>query len=179
MIGLLRGALDLLWKKVGKTWEKVWRLGMCFIWWLVLGYLPKCGVCTHKSALKIARLRVLGARVERLCPQIPVDFHEFPWHPCSHDEDGTKSEALRPPISSQVSYRHPLSSKKRDPVRGRAEHPPRWHAQLDYPQKRDEGGGLISGSRSIRRFASGPGEGRDNRLKGAIGSGAHVSRRKS
>ena len=32
------------------------------------------------------------------------------------------------------------------PVRGRADIPPRWRAQLDIPAKRDGGGELISGS---------------------------------
>src|SRR5690606_26373670 len=54
-------------------------------------------------------------------------------------------------LSSQVSYRPRFHRTKRSGARA-SRHPPRWRAQSDTSRKRDEGGGLISGSRSTRRF---------------------------
>ena len=59
---------------------------------------------------------------------------------------------------SQASYRHPDSSEQQDPARERADIRKRWRAQLDIPRRigarsREQGGGLGSGSSSVRRFS--------------------------
>jgi DNA-binding transcriptional regulator/RsmH inhibitor MraZ len=87
-------------------------------------------------------------------PHFSVDYHEFPWHPCSHDEQGHKGALKTPRHQEQVSYRHPLII--RDPARERADIPP-GGARSRTTQQWDEGGGSGSGSSSIRRFRSGPG----------------------
>ncbi len=62
-----------------------------------------------------------------------------------------RNRGIKDPKAEQVSYRHPLHRHERSGARA-SRHPPRWRAQSDATQRRDEGGGSGSGSSPIRRF---------------------------
>lgn len=83
-----------------------------------------------------------------------IAMGEFPSVSIMHDEDGI-TEGRQDPENSQVRFHTGprFHRTKRSGARA-SRHPPRWRAQSDTPLKRDEGGGLISGSRSTRRFVS-------------------------
>ncbi|MBC55794.1 MAG: transcriptional regulator MraZ [Confluentimicrobium sp.] len=76
--------------------------------------------------------------------------HGIPW---SSDEDGLTGAVQEPRTKapSQVSYRHPLSPNTK--IRRASEQTsPQVACVAGHPQRWDEGGGLGSGSSSIRRF---------------------------
>ena len=91
--------------------------------------------------------------LNHIAPLIPVDFHEFPWHPCNHDEDGTvKGHLKNPEQGDQVRFHTGTRfHRTKDPARERADIPP-GGARSWTTQKWDEGGGSGGGSNPVRRF---------------------------
>ena len=122
----------------------------------ILGALMRftaiCSLVRQDSRPESTGACVAPGRHWALFPYSGVDFHEFPCHPCLHDEDGkTKRRKDLGNLPSQVSYRHPLSSHHEFRRAGEQTSPQVARA-AGATQKWDEGGGLGSGSSSIRRF---------------------------
>ncbi|WP_298910634.1 hypothetical protein [uncultured Aliiroseovarius sp.] len=90
-----------------------------------------------------------------IIPQKTIASHEFPSYPCIQDEDGTERGNKTPLDTPKSGFiQAPASSYERDPARTRADIPP--GGARSWAPGDGTGGGLVSGSRSIRRFYSSP-----------------------
>ena len=92
-----------------------------------------CSVLMFSRASSCTAWRASQAHSLALAlPHFPVDYHEFPWHPCL-TVNGTKRSARLQTPQEQVSYRHPASPERRDPARERADIPPGGARSRAYP----------------------------------------------
>ncbi len=121
---------------------------------LILGSWPYIANSEGNACPESCAVRFLIGSVwlvSRKLLLISMNSHAIP---CSSDEDEDTGHQTTPRRKQKVSYRHLAFIEPRDPARERADIPP-GGARSRTPRKAGSGGGLISGSRSTRRFSSG------------------------